>query len=152
MKRRKHSKKRLLAFVMAAVVGIGSTQGLSYGGNRAKAMCEKEDSTTILDSMITDRNMAEKYKIGIEKETGSFVLPQSPGVTAYRNILHSNILKIWFTGKELLEMPQFSKWGSSTVINEEGIYSSFYTEGGGSNGFCYSTAVSKNNQTEFVYN
>ena len=152
MKRRKHSKKRLLAFVMAAVVGIGSTQGLSYGGNRAKAMCEKEDSTTILDSMITDRNMAEKYKIGIEKETGSFVLPQSPGVTAYRNILHSNILKIWFTGKELLEMPQFSKWGSSTVINEEGIYSSFYTEGGGSNGFCYSTAVSRNNQTEFVYN
>lgn len=152
MKRRKHSKKRLLAFVMAAVVGIGSTQGLSYGGNRAKAMCEKEDSTTILDSMITDRNMAEKYKIGIEKETGSFVLPQSPGVTAYRNILHSNILKIWFTGKELLEMPQFSKWGSSTVINEEDIYSSFYTEGGGSNGFCYATAVSRNNQTEFVYN
>lgn len=152
MKRRKYSKKRLLAFVMTAVMGIGSVQGLSYGGNRAKAMCQTEDSTTILDTTITDSNMAEKYKIGTEKETGSFVLPQSPGVTSYRNILHSNNLKIWFTGKELLEMPQFSKWGSSTVINEEDIYSSFYTESGGSNGFCYSTAVSRNNQTEFVYN
>lgn len=31
MKRRKYSKKRLLALVMATVMGIGSVQGLPYG-------------------------------------------------------------------------------------------------------------------------